>query len=129
MRRDVDVDQALAEREAVEALQRRSPSPKAGRGERTLAGSTTSRPGGEIADDGLGGPRPGVAGAAHIAFEVAQIGAIGPDRRGGEPPLDMEVGEVILDRPVKVHAGRSPPAATGPGRNDSARSSSSRAEA
>ena len=40
----------------------------------------------------------------------------------------MEVGEVILDRPVEVHAERSPPAATGAGRHDSARSSSSRAE-
>ena len=41
--------------------------------------------------------------------------AIRPDRRVGEPALDVEIGEVVLDRPVEVHAERSPPAADGPG--------------
>ena len=132
--RDVDVDEALAEREPVEALECGRATPEAGRGEAGLTPASSLGPRCEITHGRVGRTSPRTVPAQRTT-EVREIAAVGADRGGRETPLDVEVREVVLDDPLERdgrHAGRSAPAeptAAPPPRQASARSSSSRAEA
>ena len=77
-------DQALPEREPVEALDRGGSAPEARRGEAGIDAAATTGPRGEVAQRGVGALRPVAGGAARIG-EVGQVAAVGADRRRGRP--------------------------------------------
>ncbi len=100
VRRDVHVDEALTEGEAVEALERGRAPTQARRGQAGLAATTTLRPVGEIAHGRVGGPGPrGVI--AKGPPEVPQIAAVCLDGRRRQPAFHVQVGQVVLDGPIE----------------------------
>ena len=126
---DVDADEALAVREPVEALERGRPSAQAARREPRVATPAATRPRREVVDGRVGRRGPAAADAARRR-EVVQVAPIGADRRRGEAALDVQVGQVGVDRAHRGRArsdGRPQPARATPPRQASARSRSSRA--
>ena len=134
---DVAGDQPVAVGEPVEAADAGRAAPERGRGEAGVARSAPFRPLREMAAGGLGAIGPG---RRHVASrrEVREVAAVCPDRRRGQPALDPEISQVVLDRPVKRrsrdirrwrrHVDHQT-AARVRARHASARSSSSRADA
>ncbi len=128
---DVDADQPLAEREAVEAADARRTSAERGRGEARIVRPAAARPRGEIAERRIRRPVP-LGGAAPGGREVVEVAAVGANRGRREPSLGpeirQEVGDGAIERGRGRHVRRQPRVAAA-ARQPSARSRSSPAEA
>src|SRR3990167_2565293 len=118
MGRDVDRDEALPEREPVEAADRGRAAPQARRRESRIVGSAAARAGREVPRRRVRTPGP-VPGRAARSAEVIEGATVRPNRGGGDPPPPPGVGEgggPGCPGPRRGPAGGRGPAAPGFGR-------------
>ena len=99
---DVDADQALAEREPVEALDRGRAAPEAGRGEARVEAAAAACACGEVAQRRRPGPSAQSPPCRRRAAKSGEVAAIGADRRGGEAALDAQERQVRARRPRRA---------------------------
>src|SRR5258706_3808599 len=128
---NVGRDRALAEREAVEAPDRRGSPSEARRRKARVGWPTPARPSRQVPERRVGTTRPLRRGAPRRG-EVGQVAGVGLDRGRREAAFGPEVGQVVVDRPSdRRRAGHRvrdrQPTGTGSPRQASAASSSSRA--
>ncbi len=97
----VNPDQALAVGKSVEALQRGGSAPEAARREARVMGSAATGPGREVAHRRIRGSTPTAPDASRVG-EVGEVRPVGADRGRRQATLDLEVGEVLVDRAPEV---------------------------
>ena len=130
---DIDRDQSLPEREAVEAADARRPSSEGRRGETGIVRPSPSGSGRKVPKRRVWRPVP-LGRASPCRGEVVEIAAIRANRRLRQAAFDPEIRQEVLDRPVErrwsAHSsGHRQLEPTNSARHASARSSSSRADA
>src|SRR3990170_8453936 len=131
MGRDVDRDEALPEREPVEAADRGRAAPQARRRESRIVGSAAARAGREVPRRRVRTAGP-VPGRAARSAEVIEVATVRTNRGGRYAALHVEMVEELLDGALEwgraAHGlARGQPSRAVRPRQDSAASSSSRA--
>ena len=98
---DVDADQAFAEGEPVEALERGRSAAEARGREAGIQAPAAAGARGEVAERRLRAARP-VARRAPRVRVVGEVRAVGADRRGGQAALGREERQVGINRSIET---------------------------